>query len=323
MKQVITRILTSFFATALLITSTAAMAGNSRAIRADYPLTRLSDRVYVLYGPLSEPNKENQGFRNNVVVVLTTAGVVVMDVGTSVYAGNMVLKKIRGISDKPVVAVFNSHVHGDHWLGNQAFKEANPKVNIYAHARMIDQARAGEGTRWIERFNAATDNAVVGTRPVIPNIAVRDGQVITVGDVRFRVHHTGIAHSDGDIMIEIPQEKMLFTGDVVRAGTVSISSGSFKGNIVAIDRLLGTKAKTFIPGHGMAGGREIVQAYRRFIDTLRSVVARHYESGLPDYQIKPYVVKALAEFHDWARFDEHIGRLVSLAYLEVQDEAFN
>jgi len=323
MNRVTNRILLSFFTVALLFSCASAIADNSRAIRADYPLTKLSERVYVLYGPLSEPTKENQGFRNNVVIILTSAGVVVVDVGTSVYVGNMVLEKIRGITDKPVVAVFNSHIHGDHWLGNQAFKEANPKVDIYAHARMIEQANAGEGKLWVERFNAATDNAVVGTEPVIPNIAVKDGQVITIGDVKFRVHETGIAHSDGDIMIEIPQEKMLMTGDVVRAGTVSISSGSFKGNIIAIDRILSTKAETFIPGHGKAGGKEIVLRYRRFIDTLRSIVAKHYESGMPDYKIKPYVVDALKEFHGWLKFHEHIGRLVSLAYLEVQDEAFN
>ena len=317
------RLLNPILVVLTLFLSATGQAGDSRAIRADYPLSKISSRVYVLYGPMSEPTEENQGFRNNVGVVLTSAGIVVIDVGTSVYVGNMVLKKIREISNKPVIAVFNSHVHGDHWLGNQAFKQANPRVNIYASANMIAQAEAGEGLIWIDRFNAATGNAVVGTNPVIPNISVKDGQSIEIGDVKFRIHATGKAHSDGDILIEIPQEKVMFTGDVVRAGTVSVSSSSFKGNIAAIDRILSTDAKTFIPGHGQAGGKNIVQRYRIFIDTLRSIVAKNYDSGMPDYKMKPMVVSALAEFHDWLRFEEHIGRLVSLAYLEVQDEAFN
>ena len=319
-RRLPTQILSFLFL--FLFANLASAVDDSRKIRADYPVTKLTDRVYVIYGPLDEPSKANQGYRNNIVFVVTKAGVVVMDVGTSVYAGNMALEKIRSVTDKPVVAVFNSHIHGDHWLGNQAFKEANPKVNIYAHANMIQQAKAGEGERWVGLFNAATDNAVVGTRPVIPNIAVKDDDIINIGEVDFRVHHTGPAHSDGDIMIEVLQEKVLFAGDNVRANTVAIAVTNFKGNLVAIDRILKTDSRIFIPGHGKAGDKTVVFKYRKFIDTLRGIVAKHYESDMSDYQMKPIVVKALSGYKHWVRFEEHIGRLVSLAHLEVQDEEF-
>lgn len=319
-RSLLTPVLSFLFL--FLFSNLASAVDDSRKIRADYPVTKLTDRVYVIYGPLDEPNKANQGYRNNIVFVVTKAGVVVMDVGTSVYAGNMALEKIRSVTDKPVVAVFNSHIHGDHWLGNQAFKEANPKVNIYAHANMIQQAKEGEGERWVGVFNAATDNAVVGTRPVIPNIAVKDGDIITIGEVDFRVHDTGPGHSDSDIMIEVLQEKALFAGDNVRANTVAITVTSFKGNLLAIDRILKTDSRIFIPGHGKAGDKTVALKYRKFIDTLRGTVAKHYESGMPDYEMKPIVVNELAEYKHWVRFEEHIGRLVSLAYLEVQDEAF-
>lgn len=319
-RSLLTPVLSFLFL--FLFSNLASAVDDSRKIRADYPVTKLTDRVYVIYGPLDEPNKANQGYRNNIVFVVTKAGVVVMDVGTSVYAGNMALEKIRSVTDKPVVAVFNSHIHGDHWLGNQAFKEANPKVNIYAHANMIQQAKEGEGERWVGVFNAATDNAVVGTRPVIPNIAVKDGDIITIGEVDFRVHDTGPGHSDSDIMIEVLQEKALFAGDNVRANTVAITVTSFKGNLLAIDRILKTDSRIFIPGHGKAGDKTVALKYRKFIDTLRGTVAKHYESGMPDYEMKPIVVNELAEYKHWVRFEEHIGRLVSLAYLEVQDKAF-
>ena len=81
--------------------------GEDRAIQVDYPLTRLTDRVYVIHGPNEAPTKANQGFRNNPVIVLTSAGTVVIDPGSSVYIGKMVLKKALGLSNKPVVAVFN------------------------------------------------------------------------------------------------------------------------------------------------------------------------------------------------------------------------
>ena len=313
------------FAIAVLMFSLSGMtlADTSRSIRADYPLTRLTDRVYVIHGPMSEPTKANQGFRNNVVIVTTDNGVVVMDPGTSTYVGNMVLEKIRTITRDKVVAVFNSHVHGDHWLGNEAFKKANPDVRIYGHPKMIELANKGEGEHWLKLFNAATDNAVVGTRAVAPAIAVKDRQEIRIGGVKFRVHSTGPAHSHGDIMIEIPQENVLFTGDIVRAGMIGINEISFSGYLTAMERILQTKAKIYIPGHGKAGDRKVVLAYQNLIKTIRDTVARHYENGMADYQIKPYVVNALEEYKGWYRFNEHIGRLVSLAYLEVQNDAFN
>lgn len=297
-------------------------AGTSRVIKEDYPVTKLSDRIYVIYGPVGEPTKKNQGFRNNAIFVVTNKGVVVMDPGTSIYVGQMILKKIKTVTDKKVVAVFNSHVHGDHWLGNQAFKEANAKVNIYAHANMIKQASEGEGDRWVKLFNQSTNNSVTGTKPVIPNKTVKDGDVIKIGELSFRVHHTGPAHTNGDIMVEVVEENAILTGDIVRVGLVGISNASFKGNITAIDRALKTRAKLFVPGHGKAGDQRVAKDYRRFMSTLRKVVAKHYESGMSDFEIKPKVVKALKKYKNWVRFKESIGRLVSLAYLEVEAEAF-
>jgi len=323
MKTLLNRMLCTLFALALSFATVASHADDSRAIHTDYPLTKLTDRVYVIYGPVAEPTKVNQGYRNNIVFVTTDNGVVVLDPGTSKYVGEMALKKIRTITKDKVVAVFNSHIHGDHWLGNQAFFEANPQVKIYAHPNMIKQAKEGEGDRWLKMFNEATDNAVVGTKPVAPNTPVRDRQEIRIGGVKFIVHSTGQAHSDNDIMVEIPQESVFYTGDIVRNHMVGINEVNFKGYLKAIERILQTQEKIYIPGHGKAGDRKIVLAYQNLIRTIRGTVAKLYGDGMTDYQIKPYVVNALEEYQDWYRFKEHIGRLVSLAYLEVQDESFN
>ncbi len=88
-----------------------------RAIKKDYPVTRITERIYVIYGPYEMPNKQNQGFRNNPAFVVTGAGVIVIDPGGGKNVGEMVLKKIRAITDKPVVAVFDWNEKGGvlHW----------------------------------------------------------------------------------------------------------------------------------------------------------------------------------------------------------------
>lgn len=297
-------------------------ADQSRAIKKDYPLTKLSDRIYVIYGELGSFTKENQGYINNVSFVITRKGVVVFDTGSSVYVGQMALEKIRSITDQPVVAVFNSHIHGDHWLGNQAFKDANPKVKIYAHENMKKLADAGEGETWVNRINKETGNSVTGTKPIAPNKTVKDGDVIKIGELSFKIHYTGPAHSDGDIMVEVIEEQALLTGDIVRVGLVGIGTTSFKGSITALDRASGTKSKLYIPGHGKANDVRVVNDYRRFMNLLRETVAKHYEEGLSDFEIKPKVVKVLDKYKGWKLFDENLGRLVSLAYLEVEAEQF-
>jgi glyoxylase-like metal-dependent hydrolase (beta-lactamase superfamily II) len=88
----------------------------------DYPADQVADGVYVIHGPVAFPSPENQGFMNNPAFVVTPEGVVVVDPGSSVQTGEMVLRQVRKLTDKPLLAVLNTHVHGDHWLGNQAMR---------------------------------------------------------------------------------------------------------------------------------------------------------------------------------------------------------
>ena len=128
------------------------------AIDPDAELTaqQLTEHVYVVHGPQAFPSPKTRGFMNNPGFVVTKDGVVLIDPGSSVQIGNKVLGVIRSVSDKPVIAVFNTHIHGDHRLGNQAIRQAYPRVPIYAHRRMIERVAMAEGEDWIELFNRLT-----------------------------------------------------------------------------------------------------------------------------------------------------------------------
>jgi len=293
-----------------------------RAITKDYPVTKISDRIYVIYGPYELPNKQNQGFRHNPAFVVTSAGVIVIDPGGGKNVGEMVLKKIRAITDKPVVAVFDTHSHGDHWLGNDAIKRAYPKAVIYGHPNMKAALEAGEGERWVKVMNRETQGETAGTVDVGPDKTVNHGEVITIGDRQFRVHYFGSAHTDNDILIEVVEDKVLFVGDVVRVKALGSQEGSFKGNIAAIEKLLSLPVKTFVPGHGPAGGREILDTYNGFLQKFYATVQELYKSGISDYEMKPKVIETLKEYRGWAEFDTFIGPQVSQLYLEVEKELF-
>lgn len=297
---------------------------DGRAGEFDWPLEQITDKIYAIYGPFDLPNTENRGFRNTVVIVLTAKGVVVFDPGGSAWAGERIVERIKAVTEEPIVAVFNSHAHGDHWLGNEGVKKSYPATVIYGHPKMKAKAEGADGERWFDLINRVTEGKAGGKKIVAPDKAVNDGDVIEVGDTRFRIYHTGPAHTDNDISIEIVGENALFTGDVVRNQFLGImeEDASFKGNIAAIDFMLEKKFKHYIPAHGRAGGAEILGRYRAYLVTLRNTVKKLYADGLADFEMKPEVVKALAEFQDWPGFEIRVGPHISRTYLEIEAEEF-
>lgn len=312
-----------FLAALLLVTALIPVVqAGDRAISRDYPLTRLTDKVYVIHGPNEEVSRENQAFRNNPVLVLTSLGVVVVDPGSSLYIGEMIVKKIRTLTDKPVVAVFNTHGHGDHWLGNHGIRKHYPDVVIYGHQAMINGINNGEGAMWIDAINKRSDGAIEGTRVIAPSKPVKGGDSIRIGDITFEVIDPGKAHSDSDLMLHLKEEQVLVFGDTLRARNLSPFMASFKNNLAALDMGEKLEARFYIPGHGTTGGKEIIAEYRAFISDLKSEVKRHYDEGISDYEMKPRVLQALDKYKDWSGFDEYIGRLINLVYLEVETEEF-
>ena len=259
---------------------------------------------------------------NNPGFVLTNKGVVVIDPGSSVQVGRFVLDKLKTITQDPVIAVFNTHIHGDHWLGNQAILAAYPNAVIYAHPNMIAKAPA-EGANWVTLMDQLTDGATRGTQVTLPNLGLENSDNLRISNLHFRIYHNGVAHTDGDIMIEVVEEKVMFLGDNVTAARLGrMDDGSFAGNIAAADMALASSAQHFVPGHGKTGGRDVPQNYKALLVALTGAVKKYQAQGLQDYEMKDKVVADLGAYKNWALFDSNIGKLVSLAYLQAESEGF-
>jgi glyoxylase-like metal-dependent hydrolase (beta-lactamase superfamily II) len=291
----------------------------------DMSLKKVTDNVYVVHGIHAMPDKGNKGFISNSGIVVSDQGVVIIDTGGSLQIGEMLLNKITEVTDKPVIAVFNTHLHGDHWMGNAAIRKAYPEARIYAHERAIERLQNGEAEQWLDIFMQATDGAIEGTQIVLPDTALKGGESIEAAGNTFRIHHTGKAHTDNDIMIEYPERKTLFAGDIVIYGsTVSGARPqdfSATGQISAVEYALELPVDIYVPGHGPTGGREIPEATKRFLEILYQSVQRHYDEGLADFEMRDQVADELSEFSDWSGFDQ-IGRLISYVYQQVEAAEF-
>ncbi len=293
----------------------------------DYPFEKVNASVWVMHGPLEQPNVANRGFMNNPALIVTTAGLVIIDPGSSVQAGEMVLSAIGKITpplpEKKVVAVFNTHVHGDHWLGNQAIRRAFPDVRIYAHPAMIEAVREGEGERWVTLMEKLTEGATRGTVVVAPDHAINHGETIVIGDTRFRIHHYGQAHTKTDIMIEVVEDKTVFLGDNVLARRIPrMSDGTFNGNIEAVEKILQLDATTWVPGHGPTGNRDMVEAYKVYLERVYAAAKKAFDEDLDSSDVLQFSRPATADYRNWVGYEEELGRHGAQAYAEIEAREF-
>ena len=292
----------------------------------DIPAQQLSQRVWMIYAADGFPTPQNQGMMANVVFVVTQKGVVVLDSGGSLQIGQMAIRMIRRITDKPVVAVFNSHYHGDHWLGNHAFAEAFPGVPIHALAHTREQIQGAEGNLWRSLMERWTNQATMGTKIVAPNSDVKHGQVFDYGDVQIRLHHHGRAHTPSDLCMEVVQDRVTCVGDIAMANRIAnMDDGSYVGTLKTYDALLKDPGdQLWVPGHGQAS-RDLLRTYGDFMRGIYEPCLRAVKEGLPLERAKALVLadpRVAARAATMQGFESNIGKYTSLAYLEAEKEAF-
>jgi len=289
----------------------------------EYKFDKLDKQTFIIHGPLGEPNVKNHGFMNNPGMVIGADGVIVIDPGGTYQVGKNVINEIKKITDKPIVAAFNTHVHGDHWLGNQAILEAYPNAKIYAHSAMIAQAKDGAGDSWVGIMDTSTEGLPKGTVATYPTDATTHLQEVNVAGETFRIHNdiTGVAHTNTDIMVEHVGSKTLFLGDndlIHRFGRFDGTS-DMHGNIKALEYAIDLGLTHYVPGHGPSGdANNAVKPFLNYLIIIKEETAKGYEEDLADYEIKPFADKRLADYRDWHGYDAQLGKHINKMLLEIE-----
>lgn len=292
----------------------------------DHPLRQLSKHVWMIFSPDGFPTPENQGMMCNLTFIDTPKGLVAIDTGASVQIGEMAIRQLKQKLNKPVVAIINTHYHGDHFLGNQAFVEAYGDMPIHAHAGTIKEIQGMQGNMWRTLMEQWTNQATVGTRIVAPNVAVEHAQELKFGDVVLRLHHYGQAHTPYDICVEVVGDSLTCVGDVAMNGRIAnMDDGSYVGTFRFYDELeKNAPSKIWVPGHGHASA-EVLKWNRELFEGIYENCVRAVEDGADMTSARERVLadpRVASRAADTAGFDGNIGKYVSLAYLEAEREAF-
>ena len=293
----------------------------------EQPIQKISPHVLMIEAPDGFPTPENQGMMSNIIFIVGKEGVVVIDSGASLQIAQMTIRQLRTVTKAPVVAILNTHYHGDHWLGNHGFVEAYGKdVPIYAHAGTRKAIEGYTGTSWRDSMLKWTNDATSGTRIIPPNKDIDHGFVIALGDATLRMHHYGTAHTPFDVAVEIVEDGVMCVGDIMMDRRIAnMEDGSYNGTLDAIDALVkNSKTGIWVPAHGDAGvkvlewQRTLFQGiYESCVEALKQNIP--LEGALAMAMKDPRVSSKAAETKGW---DRNIGKYVSIAYLEAEQAQF-
>ena len=289
MSDVRSRVLPWFalpFAVFLASSPVAAGEGSSsrEPVAKNFRVERLADGVYAVIrkDPPGMMCDGNSGF------VVDEDGVVVIDAPES---SAEVLTAIREVTQKPVRTVINTHWHDDHIIGNQIYRDAFPGVEFVAHVAVRDylpekglRARQGmlegapggvaylrellstgkgpDGTPLTREERESMESDIrlvehyleVGPKAdiVLPTAVVEDSLTLRSGKREIHVLHLGRGHTSGDIVVFLPRERILFSGDLI-VWPIPLVGGD-QSHVAdwsrTLDRLRGLGARRIVPGHG-------------------------------------------------------------------------
>lgn len=234
----------------LLAFLTSAANGGDDGVLSVLEVSKLADDVYALVGPTTNRDPENLGNNANFGVIVTEDAVVLIDPGATYEGARMIHDIVRSITDRPVKVVINTGGQDHRWLGNGYFKAlgahivANEAAVIDQQARLQDQlSRLG---------SLLGDEGLEGTEPVYADETFSDHRVLDVSGVRIELYHAGHAHTPGDSFVWLPEQKVLFSGDIVyvdrmlRVGPQS----AHRSWITAFEALAAKNPEIIVPGHG-------------------------------------------------------------------------
>lgn len=223
-------------------------------------------------------------------VIINDNDVVVVDAQWSPTTARRVIAEIRKLTPKPVRYVINTHWHGDHWLGNEAYRDAYPGVEFVAHANTVIDADSQE-VEGLNKFRdeelpamikdmeqryarairrdgkpyTAADSALVRrqlsgmkwaqpvvkeTKPLLPTMTITDSLILRRGERTIAIRYLGRGNTRGDVSVWLPRERVLITGDLL-VNPAPYSFGSYLGDWTkTLGMLRALPAQVIVPGHG-------------------------------------------------------------------------
>lgn len=308
MKQIFSVFFSMVFAVSL------AFAGSLPAPK----VVKVNDRIFAFIGPMELPDKKNQGYMVNSILVIGDTGAIVVDTGFTDEIGSMLAKQVTKLTAKPVTHVINTHHHGDHSLGNTAFSDAQILSSEQCRKLALEY-----GADWISIVESAAGRKFPNTKVITASVTYPQNSKtdLTLAGVKMQFWIPEAAHTMGDMMIWLPDDQVLLAGDVlVNKVTPSFRDAKLKEWINALAEIQSLPIKTIVPGHGPLMTKQDAAAMHQRMASLYSGIEAGVKDGLTDSEIRTKL--NLTEWKKLLHFDEQMGGNINKAYLEIEAASF-
>ena len=221
------------------------------------------------------------GAGGNSTIIIGKTGVIVVDAKQTEPGAKDLLAQIAKITPKPVTTAIITHSDGDHVNGLAAFP---PGIKIIAH----------ENNKKEQQTALAAGGRGAPPADRLPNlVTTKTKEKMTIDGVKLELYHFAPAHTSGDLIVFLPEQKIVSTGDIVVTNRADDNpnvhfekNGSTEGWLTSVKGMIGLNAETYITGHGDLLTKADLQRKLTATTERRNKIAAMVKEGKTLDQIK-------------------------------------
>lgn len=229
-------------------------------------LVKISDNVYSYVdvkgsGPLNS-------YGANAGIIIGRDGIAVVDTLMSSKNALMFINDIRAISDKPIKYVINTHHHMDHTFGNAEFGKLGAVIISQSNDKKNMEDYGETELNNFQNFGL-TESDIEGTTLAYPALSFSDRMELDLGDQKVVLIYPGPSHTSGSILVYLPAQKILFTGDILFTNYHPfLAEGDINGWVKALDFMMTLDIAAIIPGHGPISTKNDMKDMKKYLLTF-------------------------------------------------------
>lgn len=251
----------------------------------------------------------------NSIVWATNDGVLVIDTQPHPAQARKLIGEIRKITDKPIKWAFNTQVHGDHFLGNSAFKKEGATIVANAHAAyLMERYYEKDVSRRRPGFEKAGLDPKEATL-VLPDKTFEDELVIEMAGRKVRLFYPGPGQDPGASYAHFPHAKAVATSGTLTPKSVSNLqyTPSIDGWIKVLRQLQAMDVDTYLPGHGDLGKKVDIDETIAFLTALQTEVRAARAKNVPVAEAqKTITLDAYKSWRNFARMADYVRNVYVL-----------
>ena len=274
---------------------------------------KLSDHAYA-YTAEGDPNTG---------IVIGDDAIMVIDTQATPVMAQDVIRHIRTVSDKPIRYVVLSHYHAVRVLGASGYQPQHVIASRDTYDLIVERGEADMKSE-IERFPRLFQAVESVPGLTWPTLVFEKRMTLWIGKLQVELMQIGRGHTKGDTVVWLPQERILFSGDLVEYETTPYTGDAYLADWpVTLDAIAALKPKKLVPGRGAALQNEAevaagLDGTRAFITEMFGAVKAGAASGKDLRTVYRETYAALKpRFGNWVIFDHCLPFDVTRAYDEA------